>query len=134
MSAEPNTPAASGTDSPPSSLKELRVTILVSVAILLVFGVSSAFVIYYKRSAKANEAQLHMRALEMAYKSAKSMRGNIEPIYPKDIIPLMAQGKNALIDPWGGQYQVRLIQTGDGPRPQFFTFTPGGEEIVWPPR
>ena len=103
------------------------------VAILVVLAaVSSMSVSCYLGYAKADKARLDMKTLETAYKSAVSASKQKQPSYPADIIPFLEQGSGGLIDPWDKQYQMRLIQTTDGPRPQFFTFAPGGEEIVWP--
>jgi hypothetical protein len=90
------------------------------------------FVFRYLENAKIDKARLDMKSLETAYKSAMTMNGNNEPNYPADIIPLLEQGQNGLIDPWNGQYQVRVINSDVGPRPQFFTFTSAGQEVVWP--
>jgi hypothetical protein len=95
-------------------------------------GVLGGFVFHYMGGAKTDYARIDMKALETAFKSATMSSKNKEPNYPAGVIPFLGQGENALRDPWGGRYQMRMIQTGDGPRPQFFTFTPGGEEIVWP--
>jgi general secretion pathway protein G len=107
--------------------------VLVVVAILVVLaGVSSVFVFRYLENAKIDKARLDMKSLETAYKSAMTMNGNNEPNYPADIIPLLEQGQAGLTDPWDGQYQVRVINSEVGPRPQFFTFTKSGQEVVWP--
>jgi hypothetical protein len=135
MDAEPSTPAARENESWLPLLRELGVTILVLVAILMtILGVSSVFVFRQLEATRADWARLDMKALETAYKSAMRAKSEAEPNYPADIIPLLEQGENGLIDPWGNQYQVRVFTCVDGygPQPQFFTFTFWGEEIVWP--
>lgn len=133
MSAEPDTPAARDNEFRPRLLTKLGVTILVVVTIAMTLLVAeNVFVFRYLGAAKADKARLDMKTLETAYKSAVSASKQKQPSYPADIIPFLEQGSAGLIDPWDKQYQMRIIQTGDGPRPQFFTFAPDGQEIVWP--
>ena len=106
---------------------------LVVVAILIVLAsVAGIYVFGYLEDAKKDKALLDMQALTTAFESYMIKNGNIEPDSIAALIPLMKQGDAALIDPWGGQYQYRVVTTEVGPRVQFFTSTPDGQELVWP--
>jgi hypothetical protein len=104
----------------------------VGTMLAVVTGVLGGFVFHYMGGAKTDYARIDMKALETAFESAAKSSKNKKLNYPAGVIPFLVQGENALMDPWGSQYQMRMIQTTDGPRVQFFTFTPGGEEIAWP--
>lgn len=106
----------------------------IGIVIVLV-GAACVSVFYLWELEKAKyvlRAEQDMRVLEDAFRAPMTSNGNREPNYPADIIPLLKNGEAATIDQWGGQYQMRIIQTEVGPRPQFFTFAPDGMEIVWP--
>jgi hypothetical protein len=134
MSAEPDTPTACDNDRRLPLFRKLALAVLIAIPTLVILvGVLGKVVSYSDmEAAKADKARLDMKTLETAYKSAVGASKQKQPSYPSDIIPFLEQGSGGLIDPWDKQYQMRLIQTTDGPRPQFFTFAPGGEEIVWP--
>ncbi len=105
--------------------------VLVVVAILVVLAsVSSIYVFRYLEDAKKDKAIIDMQVLEKTYKAAIMKNGG-EEVTLQQMIPLLEQGSNALNDPWGGTYQMRMIQSEVGPRPQFYTVHQG-EEIFWP--
>ncbi len=107
--------------------------VLVVVAILVVLaGVSSIAVFKYLDDAKKDRATLDMKTLEGVYKTYATKNGGIPPQSVAELVPYIEQGSTALNDPWGGQYQFRVVQGESTERVQFFTIAPDGSEIVWP--
>ncbi len=113
--------------------------VLVVVAILVILAsVAGIAVFSFLDDAKVNKAKLDMTALEKTYKAMAIQ-------FPDEVNPntfnvgmlasKMEQGQNALLDPWGRQYQHRFVQSSDTGemRIQFFTINDKtGEEIFWP--
>jgi len=114
--------------------------VLVVVAILVILaGVASISVFRYLEDAKVSRAKADMQALEKAYKTYYSQKGNW-PENPLEVASLLEQGANAFQSPWPGvQYQVTIsqYQQPDGQeaqRPVFICNPPGKPEITFPDR
>ena len=108
--------------------------VLVVLAIVVVMaGVSSVYVFRYLEDANKDAARMGMQAVEQAYNTAMLRNGGNPPNYPADVIPYLTQGQAALQDPWGGTYQMTMVQTEVGERPQFYcTSTKDQTKVVWP--
>ncbi len=93
--------------------------VLVVVAILVILaGVASISIFRYMEDAKVGRAKADMQAIEKACKTYYTQnqewpeQNNLE----FTIGPMLEQGANALIDPWGGRYSVTYgeVQQPDG--------------------
>jgi general secretion pathway protein G len=91
--------------------------VLVVVAILVILaGVASISIFRYMEDAKVGRAKADMQAIEKACKTFYTQHNEWPD--PSNLAitigPLLEQGQNALIDPWGNPYNV---QVGEVPQP-----------------
>ena len=98
--------------------------VLVVVAILVILaGVASVATMRYLEDAKKSKAQLGCKAIAQAAEAYQTNPANTTNDLPPDLTTLinpgfgtsyLKNGQEDLMDPWGGQYQMKAHQQGDG--------------------
>jgi general secretion pathway protein G len=115
--------------------------VLVVVAILVILaGVASISVFRYLEDAKVGAAKTSMQTLEQAVKKYYTENGEWPPNNNlQAVAPYLDQGTQALVDPWGGQYQLQIISFQDETdgtekqRPQLMCQPKGNKPpVYWP--
>jgi general secretion pathway protein G len=113
--------------------------VLVVVAILVILAaVAGVYVFGYLEDAKVDTAKQQIGQLESACKSymvknsGNVPQGLIELVQPTDgRQPLVEGGQNALMDPWGKEYQYdgNNVDAYNNPDPIVMTTNPNGQPI-----
>jgi len=113
--------------------------VLVVVAILVILaGVASVATMRYLEDAKKSKAQLGCKAIAQAAEAYQTNPANTTNDLP-DIQSLLQpafgtsylkNGQEDLMDPWGGMYQMKAHQQGDGSiSPLVYTIAKDGTPI-----
>jgi general secretion pathway protein G len=117
----------------------LEVLVVVTILIILA-SVATFATMRYLRDAKINEANLKMQKIVNAinaYQVQDPYNGFPESLVELVVAteagpPLLVGGEDAITDPWGNMFQVRVMNDQGVDRAQVFTYTPDQVEIAWP--
>jgi general secretion pathway protein G len=115
--------------------------VLVVVAILVILASIATFsVLRYLDDAKIDRARMDMRTIHTQVK-AYHIRSSQWPTSLMSLVqpedggrPFLEGGAQALMDPWGNQYQytMRANPTSGEEEPVIFTTGPQGQQLMWP--
>jgi general secretion pathway protein G len=115
-----------------SAFTLLEVLVVVAILVILAGG-ASIYMFRYLEDARADSARNNMGELEKACKNYIAKNGGIPPNSLQELVsptdgnsPFIDGGMNALVDPWGKQYQFdgSHVDNYGSPDPLVFTTNP----------
>lgn len=120
-----------------SAFTLLEVLVVVAIIVILAGG-AGVYVFGYLEDAKIDTARNNITMLEKQCLAYATKNGGIPPASLSELVaptngksPLIDGGPNALLDPWGQQYQYDASNynaNGD-PDPLVYTVTPRGVKL-----
>jgi general secretion pathway protein G len=117
------------------------VEVLVVVAILVILAsVGTIGLLRYIDNAKESNARLQCKTIQTAAKNFRTMTDTDWPVGNLGLLiggdggkPWLEGGEKALIDPWGGNYQLEIVGGANGDEiPVVYCVTRSGKRIAWP--
>lgn len=120
-----------------SAFTLLEVLVVVAIIVILAGG-AGVYVFGYLEDAKIDTARQNITMIEKQCKAYAAKNGGIPPTQLSELTnpsdgksPLLDGGVNALLDPWGNQYQYDYSNTDQNgyPDPIVYTVSPRGAKL-----